>query len=411
MQKKYTFAAIACAQLCLLTAAHADFLSDAQANLQLRNFYVDRSYDSSTVKDQKNWSQGASLILKSGYTDDTVLQVGLDASLRYAVRLNSDNHTANGIMPFDTESKTQDRDQFKLGGTLKLKVHDTELKIGEVLPKLPVVHIDESRQLPTTFLGAMLESNSIKDTKLTLGRLTKVNARDDDHYVDFSLTNGSKLAHSDALNIAGIEHKFTKDISGSYYYGGLEDIYNQHFVGVTYQPKLSENLSLRSDVYYFNTRDTGASAAGEIDNDVVSNLNILSYGNHKFGFGYRQQFGETGYPVMNSWVPQLYLANWTVATFTKPHERSLQFRYDYDMKGIGLDGLSLLLRYYTADKAKMGNIENGKEDELDVLLSYKIPETYVKGLSFQYLYAKATTDFGPDFTENRIALTYNYTFK
>lgn len=410
MNKKIIVSCICVAQGLVLTTAHADFIKDSETTLQLRNFYVDRDYDGNVVKDHENWSQSASLIAKSGYTDDELVQVGLDASIRYAVRLNEDKHAPNYIMPYDPVTQTQDPDQLKLGGTLKLKKSKSELKIDEIIPKNPVLHTDESRQLPTTFLGAVFESSDIQDTKLTLGHITKVNARDDDHYKDLSLTNGKIVAHSDGFNMFGVEHKFTPQITGTYFYGGLEDIYNQHFAGVTYQPKFSDNLSLRSDLYYFNTRDTGDSAAGKIDNDVISTLNVLTYGNHKFGLGYRQQFGETGYPALNGWVPQLYLANWTVSVFSKPKERSFQFRYDYDMKGIGLDGLNLLLRYYTADNAHVGEIRDGKEDELDVLLSYKIPETYIKGLNFQWLYAKATTDFGPDFTENRVALTYNYKF-
>ncbi len=410
MKLKARYIVLTAAQLSMISIAHADFLKDSEVGLQLRNFYVDRSYDSSTVPDQKNWSQSASLLLKSGYTDDTPLKVGIDASIRYAVRLNNDNGAPNYIMPYDSTTKKQDGTQLKLGGTLKLKVSNTELKIGELLPRLPVVHTDESRQLPTTFLGAMLESTDIPKTRVVLGHLTKVNARDSDDYTDLSLTNGTKTASSNSFNVAGLEYKFSPKITGSYYYGGLNDIYNQHFLGLTYQTKFNEDLSLRSDLYYFNTRDSGASLAGKIDNDVVSNLNVLTYGNHKFGLGYREQFGETGYPALNGWVPQLYLANWTVSIFSKPHERSFQFRYDYDLKGLGLDGLNFLARYYTADNAQVGKIKDGKETELDLLLSYKIPEKFVKGVSFQYLYAKATTDFGPDFTENRIALTYNYTF-
>lgn len=410
MNKKILVTCVLLAQGMMLNTAHADFVKDAEATFQLRNFYVDRDYDGDVVKDHQNWSQSASLIAKSGYTDDTLVQVGMDASIRYAVRLDENKHTPDYIMPYDPINKSEDADQLKLGGTLKLKKSKTELKIGELIPKNPVIHTDESRQLPTTFLGAMLESSDIKDTKLTLGRITKVNARDDDHYKDLSLTNGKVVAHSDAFNMFGVEHKFTPEITGTYFYGGLEDVYNQHFTGVTYQPKITDNLSLRSDLYYFNTRDSGERKAGEIDNDVISTLNVLTYGNHKFGLGYRQQFGDTGYPALNGWVPQLYLANWTVSVFSKPHERSFQFRYDYDMKGIGLDGLNLLLRYYAADNARVGAIKDGKEDEMDVLLSYKVPETYIKGLNFQWLYAKATTDFGPDFTENRVALTYNYKF-
>lgn len=395
----------------ILNLAHADFIEDSTATLQLRHFYVNRDFDGNAIPDYENWSQSASLLLKSGYTDTDYVKVGLDASLRYAVRLNEDKHVPNYIMPFDQTSHSQDPDQFKAGGTLKLKASQTELKFGELLPKNPVIHIDESRQLPTTFLGAMLESNDIQNTKITLGRITKVNARDDDHYQDLSITNGKKVAHTDGFNMFGLEYKFTPKITGTYFYGGLEDIYNQHFAGVSYQPKLSENTSLKSDVYFFKTNDTGDRLAGKIENNVISTLNVLSVGNHKFGLGYRQQFGSTGYPALNGWVPQLYLANWTVSVFTKPHERSFQFRYDYDMKGIGLDGMNVLLRYYTADNADAGSIKNGKEDEFDFLLSYKVPENYIKGLSLQWLYAKATTDFGPDFKENRLALTYNYNFK
>jgi len=163
--------------LLFIQDAHADFIKDSEASLQFKNFYMDRYYENDARPSMANWSQSVSARFNSGYTD-TPIQVGFDFLGQYAIRLNDhDDSTKNNIMPYDEEKKRIDRSYGKLGLTLKLKYQDTEVKIGELEPKMPVVHIDETRQLTTVFSGVLLENKSFDDLKITAGFINRVKAR------------------------------------------------------------------------------------------------------------------------------------------------------------------------------------------------------------------------------------------
>ncbi|HAK13589.1 MAG TPA: outer membrane porin, OprD family, partial [Acinetobacter radioresistens] len=169
---------------------HADFTDNSQVQLKLRNFYLDRQIsqpDLNKPQDFGSWSQGITLDAKSGYLELGKAQVGIDLLAQYALRLSNDRGDNDYIMPYDYASKKQARDNFKLGITLKAKVNNTELRIGEILPMTPVVYFDPSRQLLTTYQGIWLESKDLDKTKITLGYLDGINARYENQLHDFKL--------------------------------------------------------------------------------------------------------------------------------------------------------------------------------------------------------------------------------
>ena len=96
---------------CLNSAAHADFIEDAKGTLYLKNFYFNRDFTNTSSKTLSNWSQAASLLLSSGYTD-TPLQFGLDANVRYAYRLSSAKNIVDNVMPYDDTKHEQAQDQL-----------------------------------------------------------------------------------------------------------------------------------------------------------------------------------------------------------------------------------------------------------------------------------------------------------
>ena len=77
---------------------------------------------------------------------------------------------------------------------------------------------------------------------------------------------GYGAASSDHLDFGGGSYALTPQTSVSYYYAKLEDIYRQQFVGLIDTRPLSEGVSLRSDLRYFDSRNDGAERAGNIDN-------------------------------------------------------------------------------------------------------------------------------------------------
>ncbi|MFV5190607.1 OprD family outer membrane porin [Acinetobacter sp. 'aerobic (ED)'] len=398
-----------------VNAAYADFLKDSEKSIYLRNFYVERDFEG-TNQDLGSWSQGLSGRFESGYTD-TPLQVGLDLGFQYALRLNDHNdERLDTVFKYDQHERRQERDYLKLGATLKLKYHNTELKVGELFPKTPVLFIDDSRQLVTTYAGAMLESKEIKNLKVSAGRFTHVNARDDDEYRKFTLGNSTDPAkRSDGLNFLGLDYNFTPNLSGAYWFGQLQDIYQQHYINAAYTKQI-KNSKLKVDARYFNYKEDGDAYFGDIDTQSIGLQASVQNGPHTILTGLQKHMGEDNIPLLNGYVPQAYLQSWSALAFYKAKELTWHVLYSYDFKEQGIPGLKLTLRYLNGSEIYREGFKDNKETEKNVIINYSIPEGKLKGLGFEWRHIRADIKYGAgnnpgtDFVENRIMTTYTHKF-
>lgn len=403
-----------CAAIATLgtTATNAEFIDDSQVQLKFKNFYLDRQYADLPQNNWGSWSQGVTLDAKSGYQDiGAGIQVGADLLVQHAVKLNGRDQNADWVLAHDGEKS---RDHFgKVGATLKAKVSQTELKVGEILPVSPVLVFDPSRQLLTTYSGAWLESKDVKNTKLTLAYIDGINARYDNQFQDLSLfpnNNPTTAKAADGMYIAGIDHQFSPEIGGSYWYADVRDLYQQHYVGASYKAKLSEKVKLDSYVRYFDNSESGDKLYGTIDNQAISASAKVNYAAHTLGLGYQQMFGENAFPTLAGWVPQPYLVNWGVATFTNKNEKSWGVTYGYDFSELGAQGLNATAMYFMGSNAEVAGKKEQDSDELNVIVNYTVPEGKMKGLGFQAMYIDVDYDWKTDLKEYRFATTYTYRF-
>ena len=400
------------------TAANADFIDDSNVQLKFKNFYLDRQYqDDASSRNWGSWSQGVTLDAKSGYHDiGGGIKVGADVLVQHAVKLKGRDKNPDWVLPHDGK---QSKDHFgKVGATLKAKVSETELKVGELRPVSPVLVFDPSRQLLTTYSGAWLESKELKDTKLTLAYIDGINNRYDNQFRDLTKFNPPQFdngAEADGMWIAGIDHQLTKELGASYWYADVQDIYQQHYLGVSYKIGLGEKTKLDSHVRYFNNSESGDKLYGEIDNQALSVAAKINHGTHTVGVGYQQMFGDSAFPTLGGWVPQPYLANWGVATFTAPEEKSWHVSYGYDFSEVGLKGLNATAIYFKGyDQQGTGvyQSQNFNADEVNAIVNYTVPEGKLKGLGVQGMYIDVNfaNPAKPDLQEYRVATTYTYKF-
>ncbi|WP_180078158.1 OprD family outer membrane porin [Acinetobacter sp. YH12208] len=400
------------------TAANADFIDDSNVQLKFKNFYLDRQYqDDASSRNWGSWSQGVTLDAKSGYHDiGAGIKVGADVLVQHAVKLKGRDKNPDWVLPHDGK---QSKDHFgKVGATLKAKVSETELKVGELRPVSPVLVFDPSRQLLTTYSGAWLESKELKDTKLTLAYIDRINNRYDNQFRDLTKFNPPQFdngAEADGMWIAGIDHQLTKELGASYWYADVQDIYQQHYLGVNYKIGLGEKTKLDSHVRYFNNSESGDKLYGEIDNQALSVAAKINHGTHTVGVGYQQMFGDSAFPTLGGWVPQPYLANWGVATFTAPEEKSWHVSYGYDFSEVGLKGLNATAIYFKGyDQQGTGAYQgqNFNTDEVNAIVNYTVPEGKLKGLGVQGMYIDVNfaNPAKPDLQEYRVATTYTYKF-
>ena len=392
----------------LLTTLSQGVLAGENWKLSLKNAYIDRDFENPNLADQGSWSQGVSLFYDSKFYPAPIkgLEIGLDANLQYAVRLSSDKHVSDNILPFDGINQNQASDFAKYGGTLKFKYNDHVLKVGEIWMDSPMASVDASRQLTATYLGTTLQSQITPELNVEIGHITHVSPRNSEKHQKLSFTQNGNKSVSDGLSFMDLDYKLNEQIQLSYSYGHFENIMNKHYLGLDHQWEIAPALSLRSRIRYFNLQDSGENA--QIDSQNIGILETLKFNNHTISGGVQKIKGDA-FPLLDGFLPELYFINWNVTTFSKKNEQSYHFIYAYNFKD-SIPGLNTVLKYSYGEDIDMGDQRDHSESELNLIASYQFQDEKFKGIGLQYIYIDYDSKYGHDFAENRFFLTYNKTF-
>jgi len=275
--------------------AEADFLEDSKAELELRNFYFNSDYrqDGASQSKRDEWAQGLILNYESGFTEGTV-GFGVDAIGLFGLKLDSGPQRRNsGLLPVGDEKAPDD--YGRAGVTAKARFSKSVLRVGTLLPKLPTVLPNDGRLLPQTFRGAQVTSKDITDMTLNVGRLTRNTERNDSGHEDIEADGkGIKGGRpSDKFDFASASYNWTKGLTTSYNYGGLESNYKQHIVTLLHSFALGESQSIKSDLRYARSLKDGNT---NVDNTAVGARFTYNISGHGFGVAYQKMSGETGFP-------------------------------------------------------------------------------------------------------------------
>ncbi|MCJ8207960.1 OprD family porin [Pseudomonas sp. RGM2987] len=397
----------------LATQAHADFIEDSKARLELRNFYFNRDFRQTAAAQskQEEWAQGFLLRYESGYTDGTI-GVGIDALGLLGVKLDSSpDRAGSGLLKRDASAPRRAKDEYgELGLTAKFKASNSVLKVGTLTPKLPVLVANDSRLLPQTFRGGQLNVQEIKGLVIDAGHLDRVNQRDSSDYEKFSITTtGAKgiansQVRSNAFDFASLAYQWNGQLNSSYSYGGLDNFYHQHQFNLVHVLPLGEGQSLKSDLRYARSTDDGHS---NIDNNALGAMFTYALGGHAFGLGYQRMSGDTGFAYING--TDAFLVNFVqIGDFANTDERSWQARYDYNFAALGVPGLTFMTRYLSGDSIDLGaGNAKGREWERDTDIGYVVQEGPLKNVGLKWRNATVrTAHFGSDLNENRLILSY-----
>lgn len=392
--------------------AHADFIQDSKASLDMRNFYMNRDFRQSNAPQNKaeEWAQGFVLRLESGYTEGRV-GFGVDALGELGVKLDSSrDRRGTGLLPFGASQQPEDS-YSELGLTAKLRASKTVLKLGTLQPQLPVAAYNDTRLLPSTYNGELVTSQEIDGLTLNVGRLEKQNLRDSSSNDDMSYA-GVPSSH---LDLAGGTYAINPHLAASYYYAQMQDIYRQQFIGLVHDLPLAEGVNLRSDLRYFDTREQGSDKlrsasrvdGGRLDNRFFNGMVSLSVGAHKFGLGYQNLSGDGdfAFPGQDPYSVNLV----TINVFTKAETDAWQARYDYNFAALGLPGLTFMTRYVDGIHAQTATVRNGREWERDTDLAYTVQSGPLKNVNVRLRNATLRSSNGltSDIDESRIIIGYS----
>ncbi|NRF46753.1 OprD family porin [Pseudomonas stutzeri] len=408
-------ASIAAIALGASNVASAAFIEDSKAAVELRNFYMNRDFRQSGATQSKaeEWAQGFILKMESGYTEGPV-GFGLDAVGLLGVKLDSSpDRTGTGILQRDRNAPNRAQDDYGSAGvTAKAKLSATTLHVGTLQPILPVVMRNDSRLLPQTYRGAWLQSKEVSGLTLDLGKLDRVNQRDSSDNEEMTVFNGGRRnitfgsggTTSDEFLFAGGRYDWSPQLATSYYYGGLDGIYDQHNFNLIHVLPLGDKQSFKTDLRFVRSSDDGGS---NVDNDAFGALFTYRHGGHGFSGGYQHMRGDTGFAYVaggdNALINLLQIND-----FGNEDERSWQVRYDYDFAAMGIPGLSLMTRYLSGDNVDRGaGASEGKTWERNTDIAYVIQSGPLKNLGLKLRNATTRSNFQSDMDENRVIVSYS----
>jgi len=399
-------------------AAQAEFLKDSKATLNLRNFYINNDVRNQASPSIREWGQAFMLDYKSGLTEGPV-GVGLDVLGLWGVRLDSGGNatkkgrsrTPGSVFPL---SGGEAEDQFgSLGLTGKVKISKTEARLGTLQPRLPVVLPNDGRLLPQTYEGGQITSNEIDNLTLIGGQLehTKLRASSDRESLSAA---GPNKPDTNKFYYGGADYRIGKNLLLQYYYGNLEDYYQQHFLGLTHNWAIGPG-ALKSDLRYFHSSSDGKNKTasgraagyvsngyygngvtrGKVDNNAWSGLFTYSLKGHEISAGYQQLTGSSDFPFINTGdgSTSYLITNMQIGKFQHAGERSWLAKYGYDFANVGVPGLKASIAYVYGDNVDT-RFGDQTQHETNVRLDYVIQSGPLKNLGFTWQGAQLRSDSG-----------------
>lgn len=418
-------------------AGAAGFIEDSKANIGLRNFYINQDTRNSDANTQEEWGQGFQFNYSSGFTQGTV-GVGVDAIGLLGIKLDSGkgrhynpDSSKYGGSVFPTDENGRAADEYSsLGLTGKVRVSKTEARIGTLQPKLPVVTFNDGRLLPQTFEGGQITSTELDNLTLIGGQLEHAKGRSSSNNEGLSIggaNNAQTGQFSNTFYYAGADYKIGKDLLAQYYFGNLEDFYQQHFLGLTHTLAIGQG-ALKSDLRYFNSSSDGKNGSasgradgyvstgyygngvtkGEVDNDTWSALFTYSLNGHALSAGYQQVSGDSNFPFLNQGdgASAYLITDRQIGKFVSAGERTWLAEYGYDFSRVGVPGLKTTLAYLSGDNIDSATGDK-KEWERDFRIDYTLQNGALKGLGVSWRNASLRGNSSADQDENRLIVSYS----
>jgi hypothetical protein len=386
------------------TAEEGGFIEGAKVNLNLRNFYINRNFTNPTKAQGKaeEWTQSFILDAKSGFTQGT-LGFGMDVLELYSVKLDGGQGTGGTqLLPLDHDGRPANN----FGRTNVAFKSQTEVKVGEWMPVLPILRSDDGRSLPQTFRGGQITSKEINGLALYGGQFRANSPRDDSSMSDMSMT-GKAAFTSDRFNFQGGEYVFNeKRTQIALWNAQLKDIYSQQFVNLIHSQPLGD-WTLGANLGFFYGNEDGSARAGDLDNKTWSGLFSAKYGGNTFYIGLQKLTGDSAWMRVNGTSGGTLANDSYNSSYDNAREKSWQLRHDYNFVALGIPGLTLMNRYISGDNVHTGTVTDGKEWGRESELGYTVQSGALKDLNVKWRNSSMRRDYSNnEFDENRLIVSY-----
>jgi len=388
-------------------AEEAGFVEGASASLNLRNFYINRNFTNPTKAQGKaeEWTQNFILDARSGFTQGTV-GFGMDMLGLYSVKLDGGKGTGGTqLLPLDHDGRPADN-FGRTNVAFKARLSQTEIKVGEWMPVLPILRSDDGRSLPQTFRGGQITSKEINGLTLYGGQFRANSPRDDSSMSDMSMF-GKPAFTSDHFNFQGGEYQFNeKRTQIGLWNAELKDIYSQQYVNLIHSQPLGD-WTLGANLGFFYGKDDGSARAGELDNKTWSGMFSARYGGNTFYVGLQKLIGDSAWMRVNGTSGGTLANDSYNSSYDNAQERSWQVRHDYNFAALGIPGLTLMNRYISGDNVHTATVTDGKEWGRESELGYTVQSGALRDLNVRWRNSTMRRDFSNnEFDENRLIISY-----
>ncbi len=314
-----------------------------------------------------------------------------------------------------------------LGLTAKARLGDNLLRWGTLQPRMPLLLANDGRLLPQTFQGAEFTSQDFGGLKLTAGKLEHYRNRNSSNNEPLTIPGATSATapRSNAFYYSGADYSFSKQLTGQYYFGRLEDFYQQHFIGLVHQLHLGPG-NLTTDLRYLLSTSTGKNASaegraegyvsngrtgfdGEVDSRVWSALMTHRLAGHSVGLGYQANAGNSDIPFLTQGDGATLntITNRLIAGFQHSGERTSLAQYSYDFAALGLPGLNASTAYLHARGVELAG--NGREWERDISLAYSVQSAPLQGVNFAWRNGVLRTGLTAQRNQDQKRLIISYT--
>ena len=405
------------------------FIEGSNLTILNRNLYFNREFRKGQSSRTGNgyseeWAHGIIGQFQSGFTEGTV-GFGIDAFAMLGLKLDSgDGRSGAGgsvdIMPYNSAGQPED-DYSKVGGAVKARFLDTEVKVGDVFPTTPVVYYGDNRLLPQSFRGVTVANTSVDRLTLQGGRLHAMSQPNSSSMRDGFATFYAGSVDSPWIAYFGGEYSVNDNVGISLYTSRLKDAWNQSYAGTSLSYPLSDDVALIGGFNYYKAVDEGKQLLGSFNNNIWSGKAGVQFGAHALTVAYQRNNGDDDFDYLRQ-SDSIFLDNSIqYSDFNSPKEQSWQVRYDLNMETFGVPGLSFMTRYaqgwdadYTnANGVYMRRDDNGnpltnqKRWERDIEAKYIVQAGSLKDMSFRIRQATTrATDFESDLDELRLIVEY-----
>lgn len=215
--------------------------------------------------------------------------------------------SGTGAIPFSPRTHNPVDEIGAFLPTLKVRVSNTVAKTEALIPLLPVLYHNDTRLLPRTFYGTLVESKEFTNLSLTAGKIDSTRLRDSSGRDDMKVYGVNPSVTGDRLNLAGAVYNWTPQLSTQYFHAELKNIYKQGYYNLVYTLPITSRIKVKADLRYFDSEDSGSAKGGNIDNRNLNGLLTFSSGALTFKFGYQYMIGKSTFPVTGGAAP--YTAN------------------------------------------------------------------------------------------------------